>query len=117
MSSDSKFQLPPGDYAIVNRVNASDGKRLALTFNGDGKNVTVTPFDSSSVNQQFVLQACSTSSPRATQSSKLHWAQLSMSAPLETTSLVLLKTAPGGASKTETRRPRGAFTSPHRAPR
>ncbi|KAF8694156.1 hypothetical protein RHS03_08226, partial [Rhizoctonia solani] len=48
MSSDSKFQLPPGDYAIVNRVNASDGKRLALTFNGDGKNVTVTPFDSSS---------------------------------------------------------------------
>ncbi|KAJ3487021.1 hypothetical protein NLI96_g3820 [Meripilus lineatus] len=46
----------PGTYYIYNRVHDSDGNQLAMTFNGNGRPITVTPLDTGDSRQKWVIQ-------------------------------------------------------------
>jgi len=46
---------PAGDYVIYNRVLSPTGQKLAITFHGNNKNVTVRPW-ASTTNQVWTLE-------------------------------------------------------------
>ncbi|KAG8725803.1 hypothetical protein FRC11_001451 [Ceratobasidium sp. 423] len=54
MPSDSELQR--GIYVIYSRVLNAQGQRLALTFNGDQKPITVTPVELRNTKQRWMIE-------------------------------------------------------------
>ncbi|CAE6434236.1 unnamed protein product [Rhizoctonia solani] len=50
------WELQRGTYLIYNRVQNAQGQRLAITFNGDQKPVTVTPVGLRNTKQRWIIE-------------------------------------------------------------
>ncbi|KAG8685104.1 hypothetical protein FRC11_011113, partial [Ceratobasidium sp. 423] len=52
----SASELQPGIYLIYNRVQNAQGQRLAMTFSGDQKPITVAPVELHNTKQRWIIE-------------------------------------------------------------